>query len=271
MPASISIPTQAKSSDLLLDNIGRRSLMNDINQANPGINAMTTDQGAVTAENPLIAGLNQNGLSSELSGLYSYANQIRNTAYQHLVHHPAYAQSFGPQHYPNPLNILQHSSTSDLPMRMTTQSTLENQAQSRSSNIQLSDYMNQLASNNPIAGSVLGQMPMYPSHGRTSSGLNLTFSDFHRLEQLSQLNGQRADLNSLATLGNSTMPQLHSFQVNVDRIMQNSSLRDSNLRVMDFMNGIQGQTNLNVDTLEGLQSVLSMLSQTQNNPTNFQR
>ena len=229
-----------------------------MNQAHQGTNAVITDQGAVAVDNPLITELDQNRLSSELSGLYSYANQIRNTAYRHAAYYPSYAQSIGmldiPQYYLTPLSILQHNSSSDPLLRIAVQATLENQSQSRRNNILLSDYMNQLTSSNTgtIAMSALGQTSMYPSHGRSTSGLVSTFSDIHRLEQLSQLIEQRTIHNSLATLRSTTTPQLHNFQVNVDRILQNSSLHDSNLQMMGLTNGMQVQTNANVDALDAL-------------------
>ena len=256
--------------------------MNNINQANPGINSVTTAQSALNAlnsYNPLNTGFHQNRLSSDLSGLYSYANQIRNNAYQQAAYNPAYPQSVGmltmPQSYATSINMLRQNSTSDLSLLIAAQATLENQSQLRRGNIGIhqSDFLNRSASNNPIIGSVLGQMTMHSSNeGSSTSGLAPTFSNVHRLEQLAQLRGHRTDPNALATLGSSTTPQLIDLQLNVDRIMQNSSPQDSSLRAMGFTNGIQGQTN-NLDSLEALRSVLSMLQQQaqNNNPTNFRR
>lgn len=261
MPAVIDMPTQTA-----MDNISRSALlMNGHNQANSTISAVTNDQGAAI-DNPLISVLNQNQVSSELSGLYSYANQIGNTSYPRAPYHP-YTQRFGmlemAQTYPTPLNVFQNNSASGIPVasRIATQALLDNMSQSRNSHIQLSEYMNRLTSNNPISGSVLGQMTINsPIAGLATS---TTFSDVQRLEQLAHLNEQRNVPNSLVTLGSSVTSPLYNLQLN--------PALHGNLRVMEYPNGIQGQTNLNAETLEALRrSVLSMIPQAQNNPTNFQ-
>ena len=261
MPAVIDMPTQTA-----MDNISRSALlMNGHNQANSTISAVTNDQGAAI-DNPLISVLNQNQVSSELSGLYSYANQIGNTSYPRVPYHP-YTQRFEmlemAQTYPTPLNVFQNNSASGIPVasRIATQALLDNLSQSRNSHIQLSEYMNRLTSNNPISGSVLGQMTINsPIAGLATS---TTFSDVQRLEQLAHLNEQRNVPNSLVTLGSSVTSPLYNLQLN--------PALHGNLRVMEYPNGIQGQTNLNAETLEALRrSVLSMIPQAQNNPTNFQ-
>jgi hypothetical protein len=261
-----NIPTQATASDLLLDSIGRGTLLrNSMDEANLGTNAILPDQGLV------ITDLNQNRLSSDLSGLNAFANQIRNT-HQHGVYPPA-TRSFGThnmmQHNPTFLNMLQHGNSLDLPSRIASQATLEQPSQSINSNTQLSDYMNRLVSSNPNIASALGQLTMYPSHQISIAGLASRLSEIQQLEQLSQLSQQNTAHNALATLGSSTTPPLYNLHLNAERIMQNTSLHDrTRMMGTGITNSIRGQTNISVDALEALRrSVLSALPQTQNAST----
>lgn len=272
MPASIRIPVQAASSDVVMGNISLgTSLMNNLHETNAGRYGTTIGNGAaVPLDNPLMHPFNQNLAIPELSGLYANANQLasyRNASY------PLYPQGFGlleiPQSYQTQLD----------PLRMALQATpvqpsLENQSQIGNTNIQLSNYMNQLASN-LISESALGQLSRFPSHvnslpdSRSTPGLASTLSNLNQLEQLARVYGQRHDVSSLATLGSSLIPPLHNSNV----IQQNPGTRDSNnLPMINFTNGIQGQTNLNVDTttLEQLRRAVLSMPSTQTNPTNLQ-
>lgn len=286
MPASISVPVQAVSSDVVvMGNISLgTSLMNNLHETNAGRYAATIGNGAaVPMDNPLTHPFNQNLAISELSGLYANANQLssyRNASY------PLYPQGFGlleiPQSYQTQLNFLQHNNSTSDPLRMALQATsvqpsLENQSQIGYTNIQLSNYMNQLASN-LISESALGQLSRFSSQvyslpdSRSTPGLASISSNFNQLEQFARMYGQRHDVSSLATLESCLIPMLHNSNVP----QQNAGTRNNNnLPIINFTNGIQGQTNRSVNngsaTLEQLRrSVLSMQSPAQNNPTNLQ-
>ena len=277
MPASIRFPDQAAPSAFAMGSIGRVPfLITNPHQTNVMMHASTIGNGAAaTLDNPLMTSvLNQNLSLSELSRLYASANHL--TAHR-PAYNPLFSQGVGlletPQNYQMQLNYLQRNNALNPQLQMALQATssqplLENRSQIGNNNIQLSDYINRLA-NNLVSESAHGQLARLSPHGNslTIPGMDTTFNNINRLEQLAQMYEQQSNADSLAALGSSLTHPLHNL--NVIRQGQTSTLRDHN-NLINFSNGIQGQTNLSVDVRENLRgSVSSLPPPTQNNPTNF--